>query len=71
MKIKNFTSFGGGGQFWAMYACEFCGHQKVGSGYDDDNFYKHVVPAMTCPACEKSSDGASSLKRVATDACSG
>ncbi len=39
--------------FTAIYECEHCGYAHRGSGYDDDNFHRNVVPAMKCPVCEK------------------
>lgn len=39
--------------FTAVYECEHCGHTKTGSGYDDDNFHRNVVPRMECPGCGK------------------
>lgn len=37
--------------FFAIYECEHCGHEKSGSGYDDDNFHRNVIPQMKCDAC--------------------
>lgn len=37
--------------FWAIYACEHCGHEEKGSGYDDEHFHKNVIPAMKCTKC--------------------
>ena len=39
--------------FYAVYECEHCGHAQRGSGYDDDNFHRNVIPAMKCNACGK------------------
>ena len=39
--------------FYAVYECEHCGHEKYGSGYDDNNFHKNVIPAMKCEKCGK------------------
>lgn len=39
--------------FHAVYECEHCGHTKSGSGYDDDNFHRNVVPKMKCDQCGK------------------
>ena len=39
--------------FYAIYVCEHCGHEQRGSGYDDDNFHRKVIPAMKCPTCGK------------------
>lgn len=41
--------------FFAIYECEHCGHEKHGSGYDDDNFHRNVIPSMKCEKCEKTS----------------
>lgn len=45
--------------FTAVYECEHCGHTHSGSGYDDSNFHKNVIPDMKCPSCGKSGDKAS------------
>lgn len=42
--------------FTAHYICEHCGFRKIGSGYDDSNFHKNVIPAMICPICGKKAD---------------
>jgi len=42
--------------FYAVYVCEHCGHKKKGSGYDDDNFHRNVIPSMECPSCGKCAD---------------
>jgi len=39
--------------FRAIYECEHCGVTRKGSGYDDDNFHRNVIPAMPCAACGK------------------
>ena len=39
--------------FYALYECEHCGHTERGSGYDDDNFHRNVVPSMACKKCGK------------------
>jgi len=39
--------------FYAIYECEHCGHTKRGSGYDDDNFHRNVIPKMKCSECGK------------------
>jgi hypothetical protein len=39
--------------FYAVYECEHCGTETEGSGYDDDNFHKNVIPRMICPNCKK------------------
>jgi ribosomal protein L37AE/L43A len=52
MKIKIITDQNRR-DFHAVYVCEHCGHEKNGSGYDDDNFHRNVIPAMPCDACGK------------------
>jgi hypothetical protein len=43
--------------FYAIYECEHCGHTEKGDGYDDPNFHKNVIPAMSCKSCgEKSGE---------------
>jgi rubrerythrin len=42
--------------FRAVYICEHCGEKKEGTGYDDDNFHRNVIPNMTCPKCGKKAD---------------
>ena len=37
--------------FYAIYECEHCGNTRRGSGYDDDNFHRNVIPAMKCEKC--------------------
>ena len=39
--------------FTAVYVCEHCGAERRGSGYDDDNFHRYVVPTMECKSCGK------------------
>ena len=39
--------------FFAIYECEHCGHEKKGRGYDDANFHQNVIPQMKCPECDK------------------
>ena len=56
MKIKEITSQSRR-DFYAIYECEHCGHTEKGSGYDDDNFHRNVIPNMKCGKCgEKSPD---------------
>ena len=47
--------------FTGVYRCESCGYEKVGSGYDDNYFHRHVIPAMECPVCNESSVSLGSL----------
>ena len=42
--------------FTAIYECEHCGVSKRGSGYDDDNFHRNVIPKMVCKDCGKAAD---------------
>ena len=42
--------------FYAIYECEHCGHTERGSGYDDANFHRNVIPAMACEKCGKIAD---------------
>ena len=39
--------------FYAIYECEHCGNTRRGSGYDDDNFHRNVIPKMKCEKCGK------------------
>lgn len=55
MKIKKITSQHRR-DFYAVYECTHCGHTMKGSGYDDDNFHRNVIPAMKCEKCGKSAD---------------
>lgn len=50
MKIKTIESQSRR-DFYAIYECEHCGHEKNGSGYDDDNFHRNVIPTMKCEKC--------------------
>jgi hypothetical protein len=52
MKIKRITSQSRR-DFWADYECEHCGHVENGSGYDDGNFHRNVIPKMKCAKCGK------------------
>jgi transcription elongation factor Elf1 len=52
MKIKKITSQHRR-DFYAIYECEHCGHEENGSGYDDDNFHRNVIPDMACEKCGK------------------
>lgn len=55
MRIKEITSQHRR-DFMAIYICEHCGHEEEGSGYDDDNFHRNVVPRRKCGKCGKISD---------------
>lgn len=52
MKIKTIKSQNRR-DFRAIYECEHCAHEQEGSGYDDDNFHRNVIPLMSCNACGK------------------
>lgn len=39
--------------FHAIYECEHCEHTKRGSGYDDGNYHRNVIPDMQCSECGK------------------
>ena len=39
--------------FTAVYACQYCGSEYEGTGYDDDNFHRNVIPKMPCKKCNK------------------
>ena len=52
MRIKEITSQTRR-DFKATYECEHCGDVTDGSGYDDENFHKNVIPKMTCEKCGK------------------
>jgi transcription elongation factor Elf1 len=52
MKIKEITNQMRR-DFYCIYECEHCGHTRKGSGYDDDNFHRNVIPTMTCTQCGK------------------
>jgi predicted RNA-binding Zn-ribbon protein involved in translation (DUF1610 family) len=52
MRIKSITSQSRR-DFYAIYECEHCGAEHKGSGYDDDNFHRNVIPQMKCPQCGK------------------
>lgn len=63
MKIKKITSQSRR-DFYAVYECEHCGHEINGSGYDDENFHRNVIPLMTCSACGK--EGAEDYRPLTT-----
>jgi len=50
--------------FQAIYACESCGHEVRGYGYDDANFHENVIPAMACPECGATGTGPTSTPDV-------
>jgi DNA replicative helicase MCM subunit Mcm2 (Cdc46/Mcm family) len=52
MKIKTITSRLGG-DFYAIFECEHCGHFSETYGYEDRIFHDKVVPAMQCKECGK------------------
>jgi transcription elongation factor Elf1 len=52
MKIKTITSQHRR-DFQAIYECEHCGHEQIGSGYDDERFHKTVIPCMICLECKR------------------
>ncbi len=52
MKIEKITSQHRR-DFYAIYVCEHCGVRHEGSGYDDDNFHRNVIPKMKCKNCGK------------------
>lgn len=52
MKIKKITSQMRR-DFYAVYECEHCGATSKGSGYDDTNFHRNVIPKMKCKECGK------------------
>jgi len=37
--------------FRAIYKCEHCNFTYEGSGYDDNNFHRNVIPNMKCKEC--------------------
>lgn len=40
--------------FTATLECEHCGaNERLGNGYDDDNFHRNVIPSIECSACGK------------------
>lgn len=55
MKIKEIT-YQHRRDFQCIYECEGCGHTGKGSGYDDDNYHRNVIPKMKCKGCDKSSN---------------
>ncbi|MCR5312164.1 MAG: hypothetical protein K6E54_00680 [Bacteroidaceae bacterium] len=52
MRIKEITSQYRR-DFTAIYECEHCGTTIEGSGYDDANFHRNVIPNMVCEKCGK------------------
>ena len=51
MKIKEWIDQNRN-DFWCTYECEHCNHVTgKSSGYNDDYFHNHVIPAKYCPAC--------------------
>lgn len=65
MKIKEFISQHRR-DFTAIYVCQHCGHEHTGSGYDDENFHRNVVPSLKCPECGKTAEGAKEEYRPLT-----
>lgn len=41
--------------FTAIYACESCGREHRGGGYDDAFFHETVIPGMECERCGEKS----------------
>lgn len=57
MKIKEYTD-SHRNDFCAIMECEHCGStQKLTTGYDDNYYHEHVIPAMTCKSCGKNRSG--------------
>lgn len=52
MRIKEITSQHRR-DFFAIFVCEHCGHEKRGSGYDDIHFHENVLPKKKCSKCGK------------------
>ena len=50
MFIKKIT-FKTGNDFKAIFCCEHCGHSYEKWGYDNDYFYKFLLPKQKCPEC--------------------
>ncbi len=42
--------------FRAIYECEHCKANEIGSGYDNSNFHQNVIPEMICKNCNKKAD---------------
>lgn len=42
--------------FHAIYECGHCGKTFEGTGYDDYNFHRNVIPLMSCKDCGKSGE---------------
>jgi len=55
MKIKEIT-YQNRRDFRAIYVCEGCGDESIGSGYDDDFFHQNVIPSMRCRKCGKTGE---------------
>ena len=63
MKIKKITSEHRN-DFSAVIECEHCGGTaKLTSGYHDNYYHAHVIPAMTCQACGKNRAGETPAER--------
>jgi hypothetical protein len=55
MKIERYTHEYRN-DFHAILKCEYCEHsQELKSGYHDDYYHKHVLPAIRCETCGSSS----------------
>ena len=63
MRIKKITSQSRR-DFYAIYECDQCGHEHEGTGYDDDNFHRNVIPRMKCQQCGK--DAAADYRPMGT-----
>lgn len=55
MKIKKLLSQNRR-DFMAIYECQHCAHEEKGTGYDDANFHRNVIPKMKCKACGKTAN---------------
>ena len=57
MKIEKITDELGN-DFSADMVCEHCGHTAhITSGYHDNLYHTHVIPAMKCSVCGKNRSG--------------
>ena len=64
MQIKEIT-FEMGNDFHAVMECEHCGHTRRNkSGYNDAYYHEHVIPAMKCVACGKSTMSTTTPKKL-------
>lgn len=64
MRIQEIT-FIHRNDFKAILVCEHCqSTQRLGSGYQDDFYHRHVLPSIRCVKCGKNRAGEVAQEQV-------